>query len=53
MGGAFERPESMYLLAQERFVIEHILEEELPPDEYYEELGRWLASGRTPTCWST
>ncbi len=32
--GASERPEGVYHLVQDRPVIEQILEEELPPDEY-------------------
>ena len=39
-----ERPEGVYHLVQDRPVIEKILEEELPPDEYYEALGRWLVA---------
>ena len=40
---SLERAEGLYHLVQHRPVIEKILEEELPPDEYYDELGRWLA----------
>jgi hypothetical protein len=38
-----ERAEGIYHLAQDRPVIEKILEEELPPDEYYEALSLWMA----------
>ena len=38
-----ERAEGVYHLVQDRPVIEKIQEEELPPDEYYEALGHWLA----------
>ena len=38
-----ERAEGIYHLVQDRPVIEKILEEELPPDEYYEALSLWMA----------
>ena len=38
-----ERPEGIYHLVQDRPVIDKIMGEELPPDEYYEALGRWMA----------
>ncbi len=38
-----ERAEGVYHLVQDRPVIEKI-EEELPPDVYYESLGRWLVA---------
>ena len=36
---SLERAEGVYHLVQDRPVIEKILEEELPPDEYYEAFG--------------
>ena len=37
-----ERAEGVYRLVQGRPVIETIQEAELPPDEYYDALRRWL-----------
>ena len=42
--GVLERPEGVYHLVQDRPVTEQILEEDLPPDEYYDELGHWLSA---------